>query len=138
MLVQILLSREAFPSVPFAVGNCASELLLGTAVFSVNFALMSQQASRVCEALKFGTLSLWATVWTIVLVHVFAIEKSVRIDTIEDGYWLDSPPFALPVEILICALRSEVAIVFAIVSLGRITALDHALHLVPCIISPVW
>ena len=72
MFVQILLSSEAFPGVPFALRNCASELLLGTAVFAVDLALVTQQSSGVSEALKFGALSLRATVWTIVLIHVFA------------------------------------------------------------------
>jgi hypothetical protein len=83
VLVQILLSRKAFAGVPLAFRDCASELLLGTAVFAVDLALVAQQSSRVCEALKFRALSLWATVRTIVLVHVFATEKSVRVNTIK-------------------------------------------------------
>jgi len=75
MFIQVLLSRKPFPSMPLAVGDCASKLFLGTAVFAVDFALVSQQPTRVCEALEFGTLSLWATVWTIVLVHVFAMRQ---------------------------------------------------------------
>jgi hypothetical protein len=138
VFVQILLSREAFPAVPFAVRNCASELLLGTAVFAVDLALVSQQASRVREALKFGTLRLWATVWTIVLIHVFATEKSVRIDAIKGKRCQDLPPLALSVEVLVGAFRGEIAIVFAVMSLRWVAALNHALHLVPSVFYAVW
>jgi hypothetical protein len=83
VFIQILLSREAFAGMPLALRDCASELLLGATVLAVDLALVAQQSSRVSEALKFSALSLWATVRTIVLVHVFATEQLVRIDTID-------------------------------------------------------
>jgi hypothetical protein len=138
VFVQILLARKAFAGVSLAFRDCASELLLGTAVFAVDLALVAQQSSRVCEALEFRALSLWATVRTIVLVHVFATEKLVRVDTIKSRHCLDSPPLALSVEVLVGAFRTEIAIVFAVVSLRRIAALDRTLHLVPCVFYAVW
>jgi hypothetical protein len=47
------------------------------------------------------------------------------------GFVFDLPPLAFAVEILVSALGRKIAVVFAIVCLRRIAALDHALHLVP-------
>jgi hypothetical protein len=38
----------------------------------VNFALMSEEAAGICEALELFAARLCALIWSIVLVHVFA------------------------------------------------------------------
>jgi hypothetical protein len=77
VLVEIFLAGESFASMPLAFRYCAPELLLWTAMLAVNFSFVSQQTTRIGKALKFGALRLWAPVWSIVFVHVFATEQSV-------------------------------------------------------------
>jgi hypothetical protein len=76
MLVEVLLASESFAGMSLAFRHCASELLLWATMLPVNFSLVSQQATGIGKALKFGALRLWAPVWSIVFVHVFATNQS--------------------------------------------------------------
>jgi hypothetical protein len=98
-------------------------------MLAVNFSLVSQQTTGIGEALKFGALRLWAPIWSIVFVHVFATIQSA-LSFGHAKFMFNLPPLAFAVEVLVSALGRKVAIVFAIVCLRRITSLDHALHLV--------
>jgi hypothetical protein len=48
-------------------------------MLAVNFSLVPQQTTGIGEALKFGALRLWATVWSVMFVHVFATKQSVLV-----------------------------------------------------------
>lgn len=71
VLCKVLLSGETGARTAFAVGVRAVERLLGAAVHLVHFAFVSQQATRVGEALELLTTCVSALVGTIMLVHVF-------------------------------------------------------------------
>jgi len=72
MFVQILLAREAFAGVAFAIDVRTIELLSRTAVLVVNFAFMSQETTRISEAGELLTAFSWTLVGTIVFIHVLA------------------------------------------------------------------
>jgi hypothetical protein len=76
MLVEVLLAGESFAGMSLAFRHCASKLLLWAAMLAMNFSLVSQQTTGIGKALKFGALRLWAPVWSIVFVHVFATIQS--------------------------------------------------------------
>ena len=75
MFIEVFLAGKTFAGMPLAIRHCASELLLWAAMFAVDFSLVSQQTTGIGEALEFGALGLWASVWSIVFVHVFAEKK---------------------------------------------------------------
>lgn len=74
MLIQVLLTRETLAGVSLAVQVGAVELFLRSAVLAVNFALMTKQAARVGKSWELLTAFGRAFVWSIVLVHVLAVE----------------------------------------------------------------
>ena len=71
MLIQVLFTREATAGVALAVGIRAHEILLWAPVLFVNFALMSEESARVCEATQFLTSRSVAAVRAIVFIHMF-------------------------------------------------------------------
>lgn len=107
VLVEILLPREALPSMSLAVWMRTHHLCLGTAVFAVDFSFVPQQSTRIRESLQFGTLWMRTAIWPVMLVHVFA-------------------PFAFAVEYLSFALWREIADVFALWVCGWVAALECA------------
>jgi hypothetical protein len=77
MLLQVLLTRESVPCASIAVRIGAHERLLGIDVLLMHLALMSQQATGICKPLDLIASGLQAFVRAVVLVHVFAIRRSV-------------------------------------------------------------
>lgn len=75
MLVEVFLSRETFAGVPFAVWMGAVYSIFGTPMLVMNLALMSQQASGVCEAWKVLASRGGTSVGSLVLIHVFALRR---------------------------------------------------------------
>lgn len=71
MLIEILLSGEPSASAAFAIAMRTHARRFGATVLAMDFPLMPEEATRVCEALDFLAALLVADVRPIVLVHVF-------------------------------------------------------------------
>lgn len=99
VLEQVLLACKTLASVAFAVLMGTHELCLGTAVFVVDFSLVSEEATRIREALQLSTRRVLTSVRSVVFVHVFA-GNFVSCESSDDGTYkgINSPPLALPVE----------------------------------------
>jgi uncharacterized membrane protein YphA (DoxX/SURF4 family) len=86
MFLQVLLTRETIPCTAVAVGVWTHQWLFGIDVLFVNFALVSQKPTRVCESLNLVTPWFQTLVGTVMFIHVFAtgdvalaLDRRVRI-----------------------------------------------------------
>ncbi len=77
MLIQVLLTGEAFAGMTFAVWMRAVDGVLWPAVFSVDLALVTEQATRVGKPRKVLAASYEASVGSFVLVHMFTTLRLV-------------------------------------------------------------
>lgn len=78
MLLEVLLARKPVSGTAVAVGIRTHQGFLCVDVFLVDFALVSKQATGVCETLHFVASWFHAFIGSIVFIHVFAIQDASR------------------------------------------------------------
>ena len=72
MFTQIFLARKSVASAAVAISVWAHQGLLSVGVFLVNFALVTEETTRVGETLDLVTVWFITLVGTIMFIHVFA------------------------------------------------------------------
>lgn len=78
VLLQVFLSSERLRVASIAVGILTVQLSSHRLVLFVNFSLVTKQSSAVSKTSDFVASRFATLVWSLMLVHVFAVRRSVH------------------------------------------------------------
>ena len=73
MLVEVLLTGEAFADMTLAVLVWAVELLAWATMLVMDFTFVTKQATAVCKSWELLTANSWAFIRAVVLIHMLSI-----------------------------------------------------------------